>query len=72
MTLRQVPTGSRAVVKGFGQLLPDQQRCLQAYGLTPGREVCVLQRHPVLVVLIENTELAFELEIAQQVFVSLS
>jgi Fe2+ transport system protein FeoA len=68
-TLDQVKPGSRVVVLDFGRIDPVQKDHLQAYGLTPGREMLVLQQRPVTVVQIEYTELAFEKVIAEQIFV---
>jgi Fe2+ transport system protein FeoA len=67
--LDQVKPGSRVVVLDFGSIDPVQKDSLQAYGLTPGRQVLVLQQRPVTVVQIEYTELAFERELARQILV---
>lgn len=48
----------------------ERQSQLQAYGLIPGRQVQVLQVWPVVVVLLEHTELALENELAGQIWVS--
>jgi Fe2+ transport system protein FeoA len=67
--LDQAKPGTQVVVLDFGSVDPVQKDHLQAYGLTPGRQVLVLQQRPVTVVQIEYTELAFEKVIAQQVMV---
>jgi Fe2+ transport system protein FeoA len=54
-------------ITGFGQLSAAQRQHLQAYGLLAGRSVQVLAQKPVTIVLVEQTELAFETEIAAQV-----
>jgi Fe2+ transport system protein FeoA len=70
-TLFGVPPGVRAHVEGFLPQLPaDQKARLQAYGLTPGQEVRVLQHNPVTIVVIEHLELALENEIARSVTVT--
>ncbi len=61
--------GQEVLVLGYGKLAPAEQAHLQAYGLLTGRRVRVLQQHPVTVILIEQTELAFEREVAQEVLV---
>lgn len=66
-TLSQVKPGSSAKITGFGRLSTAQRQHLQAYGLLPGRKVQVLAQRPVTIVLVEQTELAFEKEIAAQV-----
>jgi Fe2+ transport system protein FeoA len=68
-TLDQIKPGSRVVVLDFGRIDPVQKDHLQAYGLTPEREMLVLQQRPVTVVQIEYTELAFEKVIAEQIMV---
>jgi Fe2+ transport system protein FeoA len=68
-TLDQVRPGTQVIVLDFGHIDPVQKDHLQAYGLTPGRQMLVLQQRPVTVVQIEYTELAFEKVIAEGVFV---
>jgi Fe2+ transport system protein FeoA len=68
-TLDQVKPGAQVIVLDFGRIDPAQKDHLQAYGLTPGRQMLVLQQRPVTVVQIEYTELAFEKVIAEQVIV---
>lgn len=71
LTLDRVPSGALARVLGFAALGPDQDRHLQAYGLLPGRQVRVLARRPLVIVQVEQTELALEIDVAQAVFVRL-
>lgn len=66
-SLAQARTGAMVRINGFGQLSPTQRQHLQAYGLLPGRSVQVLAQRPVTIVLVEQTELAFETEIAAQI-----
>jgi len=57
------------VVLGYDHLADSQRQYLQAYGILPGRSVCVIARTPVTIVQVEQTELAFENEIAKRVIV---
>ena len=68
-TLAQTRSGQQVTVTGFGKLSPLHRQHLQAYGIVPGRTLQVLAQRPVTIVLIEQTELAFETEIARQVMV---
>ncbi|HSV85112.1 MAG TPA: ferrous iron transport protein A [Levilinea sp.] len=61
--------GARVVVLEFDRIAANQKAHLRAYGLAPGREIRVLQQHPVTVVQVEHTELAFEKDIAGQILV---
>jgi Fe2+ transport system protein FeoA len=70
-TLAHVPPGGRARIVELGKMPAVQRERLQAYGLAPGRWVGVLQHSPVTVVQIDQTELAFEADLAAQVFVEL-
>lgn len=67
--LAQTPTGQHVTVTGFEQLSPQYRQHLEAYGLLPGRSLQVLAQRPLTIVLIEQTELAFEAEIARKVLV---
>jgi Fe2+ transport system protein FeoA len=67
--LSQAPSGKEVTIKGYGNLPAASLRHLQAYGILPGRSVRVLAQKPVTIILVEQTELAFETEIAAQVFV---
>jgi Fe2+ transport system protein FeoA len=62
--LTEVPVGSQARVATLDGLPIDQCERLQAYGLAPGHWLSVVQHSPVTVVQVEQTELAFEAEIA--------
>lgn len=70
-TLAEVPPGCQARVTGFSsRLSPDRFAYLQAYGLVPGYWVRVIQHSPVVVVQIDHTELALELDLAGSVNVA--
>ena len=68
-TLAQAGSGQQVTITGFDNLAPAYRQHLQAYGLHPGRMVVVLAQQPVTIVLVEQTELAFESEIARQVLI---
>lgn len=68
--LSKVKPGQQVTIAGFGKLSPAHRQHLQAYGVLPGRTVTVLAQSPVTILLVEQTELAFEQEIASQVLVS--
>ena len=51
-------------------LSPNCFAHLQAYGLVPGYWVRVIQQSPVLVIQIDYTELALEMELAGNVYVT--
>ena len=65
--LSQIKPGKIVKVVGLDKLPTAQRQHLQAYGLMPGRYIQVLAQRPVTIVLVEQTELAFETEIAAQV-----
>jgi Fe2+ transport system protein FeoA len=67
--LSQTPSGTQVTITSLGELPPAQRQHLQAYGLMPGRSVQVLAQQPVTIILVEQTELAFETEIARQITV---
>jgi len=67
-TLREVPAGSPAVIRGYLAEMPETRRTqLMAYGLLPGQKVRVCQQLPVTVIQIAFTELALEGELAEAV-----
>ncbi len=69
MGLDAAPAGSLVRILAFGDLPPASLQHLQAYGLLPGREVKVLARRPLTIILVEQTELALERSVASQVLV---
>jgi Fe2+ transport system protein FeoA len=67
-TLIHVNPGFNAKVLGFSINIPsDRPSHLQAYGLTAGREVLVLQHSPVTIIQVDHTELALEKSLADMV-----
>jgi Fe2+ transport system protein FeoA len=68
-SLARAQVGRMVKVTGFGKLSPAYRQHLQAYGLLPGRSIQVLAQRPVTIILVEQTELAFETEIASQVWI---
>lgn len=67
-TLADVSPGSRAEVGGFlPGLSSERQAHLHAYGLAPGIWVQVKQQRPVTVILVDQTEIALEAELACQI-----
>ena len=68
-TLAGVQPGCEVQITGYGELNSSQRQHLQAYGLLPGRQVKVLSQHPVTIVQVEQTELAFERGVAARVLV---
>jgi Fe2+ transport system protein FeoA len=67
--LSQALSGQQVTITGLAGLPAEQRKHLQAYGLLPGRSVRVLAQRPVTIILVEQTELAFETEIAQKILV---
>lgn len=71
-TLREVPVGCPAVIRGYLGHMPENRRTqLMAYGLLPGQHVRVCQQLPVTIIQIAYTELALEGELADAVQVEL-
>lgn len=68
-TLASVAPGREVSITGYTGGSGGLRRHLQAYGLLPGRRVRVLAQHPVTIVQIEETELAFEDTVADSVLV---
>jgi len=68
-TLAGVEPGREVSVTGYLGSCAGLRRHLQAYGLLPGRRIRVLSQHPVTIVQIEQTELAFETSVAACVLV---
>jgi Fe2+ transport system protein FeoA len=70
LTLADVFPGKRALIAGLGDLPAEQIHRLQAYGILPGRLVRVLMNRPMIIVQVEQTELALEESIARQIFIA--
>ena len=72
-TLTNVRPGQRAQLRGFAPGMSSERFAhLQAYGLTPGRWIRVVQHAPVTVIQVENCELALEADLARLVEVTVS
>jgi Fe2+ transport system protein FeoA len=69
LTLADVEAGSKVRVEELDGLPVESRHQLQAYGLTPGRSVEVVQQLPVTVVRVEQLDLAFEAAIASSIHV---
>jgi Fe2+ transport system protein FeoA len=65
--LSEIRPGCRVRIDGFGDLPEGWNERLQAYGLSPGRDVEVVQQNPVTLVRIEHIDLAFEDSVARQI-----
>lgn len=70
LTLADVFPGKRALIAGIGDLPDEQTHRLQAYGILPGRLVRVLSKRPMVIVQVEQTELALEESVARQIFIA--
>ena len=69
-TLLDVIPGEDAIITGFSGIGKTEEKSLYAYGFLPGRRVQVLSQSPVTIVQIEQTELAFEGQIAHSIQVT--
>lgn len=69
-TLAVAPQGQLARIQGFAPGFPSQRRAhLEAYGVDEGTVVRVVQHTPVIVLQVDNLELALERELADQILV---
>lgn len=69
--LTGTPVGRRVRLADFGDEVSSLQReQLHAYGMSPPRDIRVLQQHPMTVVLCDHIELALEHEIAHGIWVT--
>lgn len=69
-TLADIAPGDFGVVKGYSPSMPLSRReQLEAYGLSAGRGVVVVQHAPVTVIRVDHTELALEAELATAIFI---
>lgn len=69
-TLTDIAPGDSGVVKGYCSSIPRPRReQLEAYGLSAGRRVFVVQHAPVTVLRVDHTELALEAELAAAILV---
>jgi Fe2+ transport system protein FeoA len=68
LTLSDVPPGYRAKVVGFGEKISPARRAhLQAFGLVKDDWVQVVQHSPVTVIQVDQTELALENTLANEI-----
>ena len=69
-TLKAMPPGTLARVLTFLDLEKSQIEKFQAYGLTPGRWIRVIQQKPVTLVDLGNMELAVEGDLAEKILMN--
>jgi Fe2+ transport system protein FeoA len=69
-SLAQAQVGALVEIHGVDRLPQSQRQHLQAYGIVPGRNVRVLSKHPLIIVQVEQTELAFETEVGRQILIT--
>jgi Fe2+ transport system protein FeoA len=67
--LTHVATGTQVEIHRFAQMPSGRASRLTAYGLTPGTAVAILQRRPVPVLRVGETEIALSEEILGQIVV---
>lgn len=67
-TLADLSAGEVVKVRRFGNLPPATLHHLRAYGVLPGREIRILAQRPLVIIQVEESELALEESIARQVF----
>lgn len=71
MSLRHLPRGQKARIIRMGQIPGQRLNELLGYGLTTGRGLVVKQHHPVMVVILDHTEIALEEDLAREILVSI-
>ena len=70
ISLLTVPIGESVRIVNFSpRVTKTQQAYLNAYGVTPGQRVRVIQQSPVTVVHIDHLELAMEHNLAKEISV---
>lgn len=67
--LSHAQPGSEVTISSIAGLGKAEEKSLQAYGILPGRKVKVLSQAPVTIVQVEQTELAFEIEVASRIMI---
>ena len=65
----ELEAGARAILVCMGLSTGTRERALTAYGLVPGAEVEIVQQRPACVIRIDQTELALDREIADEILV---
>jgi Fe2+ transport system protein FeoA len=62
--------GTKARVEAIDDAVdPTQREQLVAYGLAPDRPLLVLQQRPMIIVMIDEVELALEADVARHIWV---
>jgi Fe2+ transport system protein FeoA len=69
LTVRNLRSGERAEVLCLAGGSPSRHNTLAVFGLVPGTEITLVQRHPSYVIRIGETELALDSDIAQGIVV---
>ena len=69
VTLDRLQSGERCTVERLGCGNTGRRNTLTVFGMIPGSEMTLLQRHPSYVVRIGETELGIDEEIAREIFV---
>jgi Fe2+ transport system protein FeoA len=68
-TLADVQSNQQVRINALGDLNDNLKKHLYAYGLVAGRIVGVLSTRPVVIIQIEETELAIEISVARHIIV---
>ena len=68
-TLDRMPSGARCRLQRLGCGSSGRRNTLTVFGMTPGTEIMLLQRHPSFVVRVGETELGLDEEIAREIYV---
>jgi Fe2+ transport system protein FeoA len=69
VTLDRVESGTRCELRHLGCRKPGRRNTLTVFGMTPGTEIELLQRHPSFVVRVGETEVGLDEEIAREIYV---
>jgi Fe2+ transport system protein FeoA len=69
MALDRLRSGERAELLSMSRMGAKRKNTLTVFGLMPGVEITLLQRHPSYVIRVGETELGLDRDIASQIFV---
>lgn len=69
VTVRELSGGESAEVVHLGEETPDRSNSLAVFGLVPGSEITLVQRHPSYVIQVGETVLALDAEVAGSIIV---
>jgi len=69
LTVRELANGERVEVVHLGDATPDRSNTLAVFGLAPGSEITLIQRHPSYVLQVGETLLALDSEVAGSIVV---